>query len=286
MKKIWIDIEEYKIQADLYQPSPTDRNHIIIMAHGLGGEKSCGLTPFVQFYLSLGYDVCVFDHRGFGESSGAIKNLVDKNSQIQDWKTVIHHLKEHYSYSEKHMILWGYSFSSAHILMLASQTEYKGIISNFPHVDGLASLKLYPKKYLLVATLLSLIDLTLAPFGKVKTMPVVNKNRFAILAGQDCYRGYLSIIPKNIQWDNRVPARIIAYIGFYRPTIYVHKIESSVLVLAAENDSLIPLSATQKMAKKIKNGQYHEITCGHFDLFHEPYHRQILQLHQQFLASL
>ena len=184
------------------------------------------------------------------------------------------------------MILWGYSFSGGHVLTLAAQQNFKAIISNFPHVDGLASLTLYPKRYLLAATLCAMQDLALARIGKVKTMPVVAKDRFSILAGEDCYEGYHSIIPDDVQWDNAVPARIVAMIGLYRPTANAHHIQSPTLVLGATQDSLIPIKATRKLEKKLKYGQYLEINCGHFDLFHHPFQETILQAHKAFLVAL
>ena len=286
LSSIFIPLGNDQIQADLYGDFQDLNHDTLVMAHGLGGEKQCGLGEFAEYYAHLGYNVCVFDHRGFGQSTGKFKHLVDKNSQIQDWKTVIAYLKKHYHISPQQLILWGYSFSGAHVLSLASETHYKGVIANFPHVDGIASLGLYPKKYLLPATSIALQDLVLAKFGKIKTMPVVAKDRFAILAGEDCYDGYYSIIPKHIHWDNAVPARIVASIGLYRPTTVVHKIQSDTLLIGAEHDSLIPITATRKMAKKIKSGQYAEFACGHFDLFHEPFKSQILEQHRQFLTGL
>lgn len=273
------------IQADLYfndQPNTST----IIMAHGLGGEKACGLDNFAEYYQQLGFQVCVFDHRGFGQSTGKVKNLVDKNSQLQDWKAVIGYLKNEYQLQDQQLVLWGYSFSGAHVLTLGSTTNYKGIIANFPHVDGLASLTLYPKKYLLSASFKAIQDLIYIPFGKVKTMPVVSADRFAILAGEDCNVGYHSIIPSDMTWDNAVPARIVATIGFYRPTTVAHKIKSPTLVIGAENDSLIPIKSTRKLSQKIQNGQYIEQTCGHFDMFQEPFTSQILENHKSFLMSL
>lgn len=280
-----IPIQHDQIQADLYV-NDHPNTATIVMAHGLGGEKLCGLADFAEHYHKLGFQVCVFDHRGFGQSTGKIKNLVDKNSQLQDWKAVIDFFKTHYNLKDDQLILWGYSFSGAHVLTLGSTATYKGIIANFPHVDGLASLTLYPKKYLLLALLKAIQDLIYIPFGKVKTMPVVSENRFAILAGEDCHDGYHSIIPNDVTWENAVPARIVATIGFYRPTTVAHKIKSPTLVIGAENDSLIPIKSTRKLAQKIQNRQYHEENCGHFELFHEPYKNRILVIHTTFLKSL
>lgn len=286
MRSLHIPLNQNQIQADLYDESRSDETDVIIMAHGLGAEKACRLDHFAKFYHALGYRVCVFDHRGYGASSGPVKHLVDKTSQLHDWTTVIEYLRDQLNIQNTQMILWGYSFSGAHVLTLAAKTKYKAIISNFPHVDGLASLTLYPKKYLLPATFIALQDLALAPFGKVKTMPVVSRDRFAVLAGEDCYAGYHSIIPNHVQWDNAVPARIVATIGLYRPTTTAHQIRTPTLVVGAKQDSLIPIKATRKLANKIENGQYLEVDCGHFDLFHAPFHDDILLAHQQFLSAL
>lgn len=186
-KAVNIAISHDLIQADLYGDLNNKTTNFMIMAHGLAGEKQSGLHSFAEFYAALGYTVCVFDHRGFGQSTGPIKNLVDKASQIEDWKAVIGYLKHTYQCTDQQIVLWGYSFSGAHVLTLASQHPFKAIIANFPHVDGLASLALYPKKYLLPATCIALQDLAYATIGKVKTLPVVAKNRFAVLAGADCY---------------------------------------------------------------------------------------------------
>lgn len=286
IESIQIPIQKYAIQADVYHQPEALNADLIIMAHGLGGDKACLLDQWALYYHDMGYQVCVFDHRGYGESTGPVLHLVDKNSQLEDWNTVIQFFSEHRQLRLNQMILWGYSFSGGHVLSLAAEQHFKGIISNFPHVDGLASLTLYPKKYLLPATFRALQDLALAPLGKVKTMPVVAQDRFAILAGADCYDGYQSILPKGQTWHNAVPARIVATIGLYRPTTKAHLIKTPTLVVGASDDSLIPIQSTRKLANKLQNGQYLEVSCGHFDLFHPPFQAQIMSAHQQFLNTL
>ncbi len=283
-KNILIPLQQYYIQADLYLNTKT--SPIIIMAHGLGGEKSCGLDLYVQEYIRQGYSICCFDHRGFGQSTGKYKNLVDGKSQIKDWETVINYLKQELSLVEKDMILWGYSFSGAHVLTLASKQKYHAVIANFPHVDGIASLAGYPIQYMIPATFLAITDIIFSLFGKAKNIKVVAKNRFAILSGEDCYNGYYSLISKNQHWDNQVPARIVATIALYRPITVAHKIASPTLIVGAIKDSLIPISRTRATAKKSNNIQYFEEDCGHFDLFHEPFMTQIQTQHRKFLGNI
>lgn len=283
-KSVLIPLDGYQIQADLYLSD--NRSPIIVMAHGLGGDKSCALDLYINDYLKQGYSVCCFDHRGFGKSTGKYKNLVDKSSQLKDWKTVINYLKNEFTFTEQDLVLWGYSFSGGHVLTLASENKYHAVIANFPHVDGLASLATYPIQYMLPATFLALTDLFYSLFGQVKNIKVVSKSRFAILSGKDCYDGYYSLIPKDQHWDNKVPARIVATIAFYRPIAIAHKIKSPTLIIGAKLDSLIPISRTRKASKESEYIQYFEENCGHFDLFHEPFIHSIQDQHTKFLNSI
>ncbi|NHB64106.1 alpha/beta hydrolase [Acinetobacter sp. GFQ9D192M] len=284
IKNVFIPLDSFQIQADLY----INNNGLpfVIMAHGLGGDKSCALDRYIKSYLEQGYSVCCFDHRGFGKSSGKYKNLVDKNSQLKDWKAVIQYLKNEFNLTEQDFVLWGYSFSGGHVLTLASEQKYHAVIANFPHVDGLASLLGYPKRYLLPATYLAITDLFYSLFGKSKLMKIVAKSRFAVLSGSDCYRGYYSLVEENQNWDNQVPARIVLTIPFYRPISVSHKIQTPTLMIGAKQDSLIPISSTRKTAQQSKSICYLEEDCGHFDLFHAPYIDRIQSQHISFLQQL
>ena len=283
-KNVCIPLDQYQIQADLYLQE--ESSPMIIMAHGLGGDKSCALDLYINFYTEKGYSVCCFDHRGFGDSTGKYKNLVDKNSQILDWKTVINYLKKEFNLTEGDLILWGYSFSGAHVLTLASEMNYQAVIANFPHVDGMASVIKYPPLYLIPAVCLAATDLVFGLFGRTKNMKVVSRNRFAVLSGKDSYEGYHSLIPPDQYWDNEVPARIMATIGLYRPIAVAHRIQCPTLIIGAKNDSLIPITSTRKTAQKSKNIQYVEESCGHFELFHRGVMTNIQKQHIEFLAGL
>ena len=42
----------------------------VVMAHGLGGVRAAGLTPFAEAFAAAGLHVICFDYRGFGTSDG------------------------------------------------------------------------------------------------------------------------------------------------------------------------------------------------------------------------
>jgi len=43
---------------------------IIVMAHGLSGTRRDGLGAFAERFAATGIAALVFDHRGFGDSTG------------------------------------------------------------------------------------------------------------------------------------------------------------------------------------------------------------------------
>ena len=55
-----------------HYPSQSDQvsSACIVMAHGLGGTRECGLAPYAERFAAEGYHVLVFDYRYFGDSDG------------------------------------------------------------------------------------------------------------------------------------------------------------------------------------------------------------------------
>ena len=52
--------------AWLYMPEGAAKPPLIVMAHGFGGLKNCGLEPFAELFANNGFAVLLFDYRGFG----------------------------------------------------------------------------------------------------------------------------------------------------------------------------------------------------------------------------
>jgi alpha-beta hydrolase superfamily lysophospholipase len=61
---------------------------IIAMAHGLTGTRRDRLGAFAERFAAAGIAALVFDHRGFGDSTGE-PDLFEPSLQLEDWRAAI-----------------------------------------------------------------------------------------------------------------------------------------------------------------------------------------------------
>ncbi|MHA3115499.1 alpha/beta fold hydrolase [Acinetobacter sp. ANC 4635] len=275
-----------RLAADVYFPQEIALPPVIIMANGFACERKFSLPDVAERFAEQGFAVILFDYRGFGESTGQPRELVSPKHHLQDWKSVVEQVKSWSNVNQEQLFLWGVSLSGGHVMTLAAEIpNIKAIIALVPHVDGLASAWLYPKKLLPQALKLALQDLWAARFGRVVGIPVVSKEGICCLAGEGCYDAFMESVPENSTWKNCVPARILLEINTYRPTHIAKKIKCPTLMIAAQDDWLIPITATRKAAHKIQNVQFIEWSMTHFDIVHKQsaIFEQSIQTQLQFL---
>src|ERR1700709_15779 len=77
--------------AWLYLPKgsgPDDTVPLVVMAHGLTGTRRDRLGPVAARFAGGGVAALVFDHRGFGDSTGE-PDRVDPAMQLEDWRAAI-----------------------------------------------------------------------------------------------------------------------------------------------------------------------------------------------------
>lgn len=277
-----------QLEADLYWPKQVTLPPVIVMANGFACERKFSLPDVAERFAEQGFAVVLFDYRGFGESTGQPRELVSPKHHLQDWKNVIDQVKTWTHVNQKQLFLWGVSFSGGHVMTLASEIpDIKAIIALVPHVDGLASALRYPKKFLPQAFKLAIQDVWAARTGQTVSVPVVAKQGISCLACEGCYDAFMESVPENSTWVGHIPARILLEINTYRPTRIAKKIACPTLLIAAHDDQLIPITATQRAAKKIKNIQYFEWEMTHFDVVHKQSEifEQAIQTQLQFLKN-
>lgn len=72
-KEVTFASETDTCAAWLYEPAgggPHATLPLIVMAHGLTGTRRDRLGPFAERFADAGVAALLFDHRGFGDSSG------------------------------------------------------------------------------------------------------------------------------------------------------------------------------------------------------------------------
>ena len=90
-------------------------------------------------------------------------------------------------------------------------------------------------------------------------------DEFAILNTRDSKTGYESRIPAGFDPKNATLARVFLTMALYRPTRVAGRVKCPALVIAGENDSLIPIQSVKKAAAKMKRAEFMSLPIDHFD---------------------
>jgi fermentation-respiration switch protein FrsA (DUF1100 family) len=287
IKPLGFDVSGDQLRADLYRPAGVDKPPVIVMAHGFGGERRFRLPAFAEHFAAAGMAVLLFDYRGFGDSEGYPRGLVDAERHLEDYAAAVEFARRLPEVDGARLALWGTSFSGGHALVTAARLQgISAVAVQVPHVDGLASALRYPPLLLPQATWLATRDMLAAARGAEPVrMPIVAESGVRCLAGPDCHEGYTRMIPPGTPWQNEVPARILFTIMNYRPVTEVHNISAPVLMVASPTDSLIPFAATRKAAMRIPDCHLELINGGHFDPYFGQCFARVVKLQAEFLRE-
>lgn len=277
------------VRGDLYLPAATaaGKPPVVVMAHGFGGERRFRLPAFAEYFAQHGLAVLLFDYRGFGDSAGQPRGLVDPARHLEDYAAAVAFARTLPEVDGQRLALWGTSFSGGHSLVTAARLSgIRAVVAQVPHVDGLASALGYPPLLLPKASWLAARDVVAAARGAEPVrMPIVAARGVRALAGPDCFEGYTRMIPPGAEWLNAVPARILFTIMAYRPVTEAAGIKAPVLLVASPTDTLIPFSATQKTAARIPDCRLELIDGGHFDPYVGPTFERVVKLECDFLKE-
>ncbi|MFQ5433137.1 MAG: alpha/beta hydrolase [Nitrospinota bacterium] len=122
-EEVWIsaDGNDNKIHAWYFKSNPGDR--LIFYAHGNAGNIADRL-PVINGYVESGYDVFIFDYRGFGKSGGR----PTRKSFIEDSFAAYDYLTKTRSINPANIVLLGQSLGGAAVLRLANSVECGAVI--------------------------------------------------------------------------------------------------------------------------------------------------------------
>lgn len=259
-----------RCDGDLYLPESEKKPPIVIMAHGMAAQKDFRLPAFAERFVKKNMAVFLFDYRTFGKSGGTPRQIVDPFRHVEDWQAAIAHVRSLPDVDVTRIALWGTSFSGGHVITCAAgDSEIAAVVSQVPFVSGFSSTRLKSVADLVRSTAYGVYDLIRASFSlSPHYSPVIaNPGSFAAMNTAESYPGYMSIAGEGSNWENKMASRAFIKISTYSPLSKAKKVAAPSLVMAARNDSLIPLDAVKKLAKKLLNSELVVVDCNHF----EPY---------------
>ncbi len=271
----------------LYLPE-AEKPPVVVMAHGLGAERSFRLPAYAERFVSKGMAVYLFDYRNFGDSDGEPRNLVSPRRHVADWGAAIEHVRGLGEVDAGRMGLWGTSFSGGHVLVAAAKfAPVSAVVSQVPFVDGVAVALGFNIRFVLEATVHALRDVArVATLRSAHYVPIVeDPGRFGLMNTPDSKPGYMALVPEGSSWKNECPARLGLTLLAYRPTMYVKRIGCPVLIVGADKDTLVPQPSVRKAASKCEKARLVSLPVGHFDVYVGEEFERVVELEGDFLVE-
>lgn len=120
-----------------YVPDGAGPFPAIAMAHGFAAVKEMGLDRFADCFARAGLAVLVFDHRGFGGSSGEPRQEADPVAQARDYRHAVTWLCARAEVDAGRIGIWGTSYSGGHVLQVAAaDRRVRCVVSQVPTISG------------------------------------------------------------------------------------------------------------------------------------------------------
>lgn len=267
------------IEADSDMLAGPGGRPCVVMAHGLGATRDCGLSGFSSNFAEAGADVVVFDYRHFGESSGEPRQLVSPRKQARDYHAAVRHARSLPGVDPDRIIVWGCSLSGGHVVRVAAEDpRIFAAISMTPAVSGPATVA-HLLKSRSPRELLALMEYGIADgIAALRRRPPVlaplagRPGDAAVLSSPGAMESMLAIAGPT--WRNEFAARLLLSVPAFRPGAYARRVQCPVLMQIADNDQLAPPQAANRTAARL-GATTHHYPCDHFDIytgaeFHEP----------------
>jgi dienelactone hydrolase len=283
--------------ARVYRPAADpsaadDRRPVIVMGHGFGGVRALRLDAYAERFVAAGYLVVVFDYRGFGESEGSPRQLLDVGMQLQDWRAALSFARTRPGADPDRVVAWGTSFGGGHVITLAGHSErLAAIIAQVPHVSGPAAVRatgLLPALRLMRPALLDQAAALLRR-PPVYVDAVGELGMTAVMTTPDAAPGLARQIDASgltgDDYPSYVAARITLKIGLYSPTRHAGRVACPALVQIAAHDAVTPRRVAEKAAAKMVRSTVRVYDCGHFDPYVEPHFDQVVSDQLEFLRA-
>jgi len=262
-------------RAWLYQPEV--RAHLpapcIVMGHGLGGTRDCGLAPYAERFAAAGFVVVVFDYRHLGDSEGEPRQVISIESQLEDWRGAVAFARALPNVDHERIGLWGTSLSGGHVIVTAARDKTIAAVSaQCPMLDGTASARMaivdVGPMMAMRMTSAAMLDLgTMMTRQSPHYVPLIGHHgELAAMATPGAYEGCMAIAPPD--WRNEIAARFFMALPLYRPMLYAKDIACPALVIACERDSVVsPEAAIELVARIGDKARLATLPIDHFDIY-------------------
>jgi pimeloyl-ACP methyl ester carboxylesterase len=270
---------------------PGSNSGCVVMAGAFAVPKEPATDLFAKRFNQAGFTVLAFDYRRLGESEGHPRLVVKIQDSLEDWHAAIEFAKTLPDVDPAKVAVWAFSASGGHIFPVAARhPELAAAIAQTPLVDapaatpGAARYSTPWAQLRLIGT--ALLDTAGGLIGREPILvPLIGeRGTVAMLSTPDGLRGGEALhTDRYPQWQQKVAARSILSLSFYRPRRHASRVRCPLLVLVCEEDRTAPPGPAIRAAEHAPRGEVVRIPGGHYEPFMAG-HDQAAELELSFLS--
>lgn len=248
----------------------------VIMTGGLAVTKEPGTDRLARRFNEAGHAVLAFDYRRFGESGGGPRQIARITEQHADWQAAIACARGLPGVEPTRLAIWGHSSSGGHVFAVAARTsELAAAIAVAPLADGPAAAPNATRHQTPIASLRftgrAVLDAVGGLVGRDPLLvPLAGEpGTVTSLTTPDSLNGARALNPDNRypHWQQEVAARSALRLGFYRPARLASRIRCPLLVLAYDDDGVVPPGPAVRAAQRAPHGELVRLPGGHYEAF-------------------
>lgn len=243
---------------------------IIVMAHGLSGTRRDRLGAFAERFSHAGIAALVFDHRGFGDSTGE-PDLFHPGRQLDDWRAAIAFARSLPGIDADRVATYGSSMGGGNALAAAADDRrVAAAISQVPFLD------IWRQAY---RSSLRVSARMLLAAAHGRHLPAVGQpHEAAFINAPDSEAGWRHVVAigEDSRWRNRASARWL--LGRpYRPGRHAATLHCPWLVCVGEADQVAKPGPAIAAARRAPLGELRTYPgVDHFDIYDGPQHEAVV----------
>jgi hypothetical protein len=246
------------------------------MAHGFSGVKEQVLPEFAKQFVDAGFATLVFDYRNFGDSEGEPRGQLFPLEMVEDYRNAITWVSEQPHVDPDRIGIWGTSYSGGLVTCVGTfDKRVKAVVAQVPSIINAEYRRtIDPIKWDSVGDFLLQDRIARYKTGAVKYMKVVAPDgEPCILPGQETYDAYMELKDIAPNWRNEVTLESLEKIREFDPVSLIHLMApTAFLVIAAENDSLLPVDSVREAYERAADPkELVVLPIQHFDIYQDPW---------------
>ncbi|GGP82305.1 alpha/beta hydrolase [Saccharothrix coeruleofusca] len=245
----------------------------VVLCHGFSGTMD-RLFPHARRFAAEGAAALVFDYRGFGESGGEPRQLVDVRGQQDDLRAAIAWARADRRIDPDRILLWGNSLGGAHaITVAADDPRVVAVVAQIPfngfpeQVEGRSTAEVLKLRAVILWDALR-GKLGLAPHY----IPMLAKpGELAVTATEEAEQHIRTLSGDgDTLWRNSVAPRGLLSMARYRPAADASRLGAPLLVCIAADDRETPEQTTRELAERAPRAELRRYEGTHFSFYNDP----------------